>query len=171
MTPTGLFASIPRFVGAVLVLALVSIPVSASQPAPKAAPYKLTGIQVKLFYDTKGAFSRDVLAAPEFAFWNTNIGEGDAEAPSNSTLVLVEITGEAGAAGIPARKLTLTATAGRRVLLNRTTEVGLFSAEGKYYAAFWLYDTGCQPIKLSSRIAGQSPASAKTATIAFSCGE
>jgi len=57
-------------------------------------PYKITAIKAMLFYDGKGTFSRDVLAKPDFTFWNTIIGEGDADGPSNSTLVLVEVTGK-----------------------------------------------------------------------------
>jgi hypothetical protein len=83
------------FVVAVFLL-LASLPVSAaSRSSNGAAPYKITGVQATLFYDTKGTFSRDVLAAPAFTFWNTVIGEGDAEAPSNSTLVLRRITASA----------------------------------------------------------------------------
>jgi len=141
---------------------------------PKSASpdYRISAIKAMLFYDGKGTFSRDVLAGPDFGFWNTIIGEGDAEGPSNSTLVMVEVSGNPSRnEALPSRKVELTATAGGRVLLKRTSEIGLFSDEGKYYSAFWLYDTGCQPVKLSARIAGQGQASSMSKTIPFKCGE
>src|SRR5438552_2628092 len=77
----------PIFIG---LLMLSAIPARSVSPP---APYKISGIKAMLFYDGKGTFSRDVLAKPDFSFWNTIIGEGDAEGPSNSTLVLIEISG------------------------------------------------------------------------------
>lgn len=152
-------------------LLVATMPVAVAKPRAKTAPYKIAAIQAKLFYDSNGTFSRDVLAAPKFTFWNTVIGEGDAEAPSSATLVVVEVQGEGGTAGDGARKVNLTVTAGRRVLLNRTNSIGLFTTGGKFYAAFWVYDTGCQPLKLTAKIVGQMPALSKTATVPFACGE
>lgn len=142
------------------------VPRAESTPA-----YRITAIKAMLFYDGKGTFSRDVLAKPDFTFWNTIIGEGDAEGPSNSTLVLVEVSGNPSRdQASPSRKVEFTATASRRVLLKRTADIGLFS-DGKFYASFWLYDTGCQPIKILARILGQTQASSKNTTIPFACGE
>lgn len=151
---------------------ILSVPlgVLAVSPVPP-PPYKITAIKAMLFYDGKGTFSRDVLAKPDFTFWNTIIGEGDAEGPSNSTLVLVEITGNPSPdEASPLRKVEFIATAERRVILKRTTDIGLFE-NGKHYAAFWLYDTGCQPVKITARIIGQAQPSSMSRTIPFACGE
>src|SRR5713226_4835790 len=59
-------------------LMLSAIPARSVSPP---APYKISGIKAMLFYDGKGTFSRDVLAKPDFSFWNTIIGEGDAAGP------------------------------------------------------------------------------------------
>lgn len=135
-------------------------------------PYKITAIQAKLFYYDKGTFSRNVLAKPDFGFWNTIIGEGDADGPSDSTLVLVEVSGKSSEGEMPpSRKVELTAVARGKVLLKRAIEVGLFSDDHKFYAAFWLYDTGCEPVKLTARIVGQSQPSSMSKTIPFECGE
>lgn len=134
-------------------------------------PYRITAIKAMLFYDGTGTFSRDVLAKPDFSFWNTIIGEGDAESPSNSTLVLIEVGGNPSPnEAAPSRKVEFTAATPRGVLLKRASHIGLF-ANGKYYSAFWLYDTGCQPIKITARILGQANASTMTRSIPFSCGE
>ena len=135
-------------------------------------PYKITAIKALLFYDGTATFYRDVLAKPDFTLWNTIIGEGDAEGPSNSTLILVEVTGKPSP-NEPARsrRVAFTAIAAGEVLLKRTTHIGLFGDGDKFYAAFWLYDTGCGPIKVSARIIGQAQPSSVSRTIPFACGE
>ncbi|HVF57697.1 MAG TPA: hypothetical protein VM934_16200 [Pyrinomonadaceae bacterium] len=149
----------------------VNLKTSAARREFVTPPYKITAIKAMLFYEAKGTFSRDVLAKPDFTFWNTIIGEGDAESPSNSTLVLVEVTGKPSPDELPLRKVELTATESRKVLLKRATDIGSFGDAGKFYAGFWLYDTGCQPIKISARITGQTQPSSMTKTIPFACGE
>jgi len=145
---------------------------SARKRVAATPPYKVTAIQAKLFYHDKGTFSRNVLAKPDFAFWNVIIGAGDAEGYSDSTLVLVEVSGKSSAdEAPPARKLELTAVAKGKVLFKRAIAVGLFSDDHKFYAAFWLYDTGCEPLKLRARIVGQTQPSSLSKTIPFECGE
>ncbi len=161
-----------RFVGALftgLLILTANLEVRAVRPVSSAPPYKISAIKAMLFYDGKGTFSRDVLAKPDFTFWNTIIGEGGG---SNSTLVLVEVTGNPSPnEPSPARKVEFTAVASGKILLKRTTDINLFGDSGKFYAAFWLYDTGCQPVKLTARIIGQSPPSSMSRTIPFACGE
>lgn len=158
-----------------MVFAIVSaLPVLAATrtDTPITTPYKITAIKAMLFYDGSATFSRDVLAKPNFTFWNTIIGEGDAEAPSNSTLVLVEVAGNPSPNEAPApRKVELTATIPRKPLFKRTVDIGLFGDGGKFYAAFWLYETGCQPVTLVARIIGQTQPSVVTRKIPFECGE
>ena len=158
------------FVTTLLVLLTLSThsPASAVTAAP---PYKITAVKAMLFYNERGTFSRDILAEPPFALWNTIIGEGDAEAASTSTLVLVEVTGKSNPdEPPPARKVEFTATAGAKVLVKRTYEISLGEA-GKFYAPFWIYDTGCGHIKVAARIVGQAQASAVSKTLPFECGE
>ena len=164
-----------RFAGVLFIGLLIltaNLEVRAVRPISSAPPYKISAIKAMLFYDGKGTFSRDVLAKPDFTFWNTIIGEGDAEGPSNSTVVLVEVTGKPSPdEPSPSRKVEFTALASRKILLKRTTDIGLFGDGGKFYAAFWLYDTGCQPVKITARIIGQVQPSSISKTIPFACGE
>lgn len=160
----------PLFIG--LLILSANLEVIAVRPVPATPPYKITAIKAMLFYDGKGTFSRDVLAKPDFTFWNTIIGEGDAEGPSNSTLVLIEVTGKPSPdEPSPSRKVQITAVASSKVILKRTIDIGLFGESGKFYAAFWLYDTGCQPTKISAHILGQTQPSSVSKTIPFACGE
>lgn len=168
LIPSAKFARL-LFVGLLISSAnLSAIAVRLASPPP---PYKITGIKAMLFYDGKGTFSRDVLAKPDFSFWNTVIGEGDAEGPSNSTLVLVEISENPSRdEASPPRKVEFTAIASGKVVLKRASDIGLFK-DGRFYAGFWLYDTGCQPIKISARIIGQAQPSSMSKTLPFKCGE
>jgi hypothetical protein len=169
-----MFRQIPlsRFITAVMLVVTLDLSASALNPVTATPQYKITAIQAKLFYSNKGTFSRNVLAKPDFAFWNTIIGEGDAEGPSDSTLVIVEVSGKSSEGEMAAtRKIELTAVATGKVLLKRATEVGIFSDDHRFYAAFWLYGTGCEPVKLTARIVGQSQPSSMTKTIPFECGE
>jgi hypothetical protein len=160
------------FINAILLVLAFDSSANALKPVLATPPYKVTAIQAKLFYSDKGTFSRDVLAKPDFGFWNTIIGEGDAEGPSDATLVLVEVSGKSLEGEMqPSRKVELTAVAKGKVLLKRALNVGLFSDDHKFYAAFWLYDTGCEPVKLTARILGQPQPSLMSKTIPFECGE
>ncbi len=146
----------------------IAVNVSGFAQAQKSLPLKITAIKAQLFYDTKGTFSPDVLATPDFAFWNTIIGEGSAEAPSTSTLVTVEIssTNKKGGAG----KVELTATNEEGViLLKKVLDVDLVE-RATFYAPFWLYKTGCEKIKLSARLIGSS-SNPVIRKIPFACGE
>lgn len=162
-----------------LALALVftgsgfSSPTSAKSASP---PFKITAIKAMLFYEQKATFSKDVLADPKFVLWNTIIGDGDAGGGSASTLVLVEVTGKAGSYQ-PDRKIEFVASykpngkSLRLITLRRAIEIGILSATGKFYVPFWLYDTGCNQVKLSARIVGQAQPSAMKRSIDFECGE
>lgn len=158
------------FVTLFVVLLAVRASPSASV-APAAPPYKITAVKAMLFYNERGTFSRDILADPPFALWNTTIGEGDAESPSRSTLVLVEVTGKPNEnEPPPARKVEFTATAGGKVLVKRTYDISL-GERGKFYAPFWIYEAGCEHIKVTARVLGQTQAPAVSKTLPFECGE
>jgi hypothetical protein len=163
-----------RYVVALLItlFALASSPTAMTmRKAVAPPPFKITAIKAMLFYDGKGTFSDDILTQPDLALWNTVIGEGSAGSPSNSTLVLVEVSGQYDPDKATLnRKVAFTATAAKKVMLQRMADIYI-GKDGKFYAAFWLYDTGCEPIKLSARIVGQSQPSAMTKTIPFKCGE
>lgn len=156
----------------VVCLCLLSTTSAIGQPPA----YKVTAIKAMLYFEQTGTFSKDVLASPDFAFWNTIIGEGDAGSPSSSTLVLVEVTGKAGSYE-PTRKVELTATYKpngrntRELTVKRATEVNILSEKGKFYAPFWLSETGCHPVTLLARIVGQAQPAMMRKTINFKCGE
>jgi hypothetical protein len=151
------------------ILSLLVLLVGASPPPhERARDIRLVGIQAKLYHPSTATFSRDLLADPPFALWNTVIGEGEAESPSNATLVLVELSGTAGDYG-NGSSVRLRASAAGRVLVNRAARLSAFGADGRQFVAFWIYDSGCETIDLTASLSMRS--ATVRARIPFACGE
>lgn len=135
-------------------------------------PYEIVSIKAYLYYEQTNSFSIDIFSEPDISMWlwNTIIGEGFAESPSTSTMVVVEISGSPEAYN-PERKIELIAYKGETVIFTRQAPTSILSEAGKYFQAFWLYDTGCEEIKLVAQIIGQSQVSVVEKIIPFCCGE
>lgn len=105
------------------------------------------------------------------------IGEGDSGGPSSSTFVTLEVSGKGTGAYNNKRKLEFTATyrgnggAARETVIRKVVAVPYVEGNGKFYAGFWLYQTGCSPVKLTARMMGQAQAPTVNRTIKFACGE
>jgi hypothetical protein len=155
---------------AVLAVSAASAAVLDAARKPAVAPYRLSGMKTMLFYEHTGTFSGDLLTQPGIALWNTIIGEGDAKEPSHSVLVVVQVSGEAGSSE-DARRVELTASEGSKVILRQAQELGVLSARGRTHVGFWLYDVGCERVRLRARLVGQAQESPRTAEIPFECGE
>lgn len=158
--------------GVVLAFALLLALAGAvyARRTPAAAAYRISGLRAQLFYSDRGTFSRDVLADTTIALWNTVIGEGQAGGPSQSTLVVVEVAGEPESYE-PGRSVELTMTMGTRAPVRRRQELSSMNARGRTYLGFFIYDTGCEEIRLSARVLGQPQPSTRRARIPFECGE
>jgi hypothetical protein len=164
-------AGLVAFALVILLALAANMAVATACKAAVQPPFKITAIKAMLFFEEKGTFSDDLLTQPNIALWNTIIGEGSAGSPSNSTLVMVEVSGKYNPdEAAPNRKVELTATAAGKILLKRLADIRI-GKDNKYYAAFWLYDTGCDKVKLSARLTGQTQPSSMTKTIPFACGE
>ena len=123
-------------------------------------------MKAMLYYGQTGEFSADLFGLSAPTLQNVRTGEGQ----STATLVVIEITGRPDAY-VPTRQVSLIATADRRALLTKTLAIGRPGEDGKFHAAFWLYDTGCAPIVLKARLLGQPEDSAIQKTINFKCGD
>ena len=62
-------------------------------------------------------------------------------------------------------------TSGGKITFKRSIEIPIHSDQGKVYVAFWLYDTGCEPLDLVARTTGRSHTSETSGHIKFACGE
>jgi len=131
--------------------------------------FKIVSISAYLFYNHSGTFSENLIDNEDFILWNIVIGEGSAAEPSDATLVVVEVKGTPGSYEI--RQVELIAGAGEQVILSETSEIGVLGEDGIYRAGFWLYGTGCLPVKLAAAIKGQTKESKLEKVIDFACGE
>lgn len=150
------------------VAACIAMPLSAGSAGlaqRRVPPFRITALKAMLFYGHTGPFSADVFGPSAPTLQNVTTGDGQ----STATLVVVESTGQPDSYA-PNRRLGLSATARGRVLLNKTVELGRPGDDGKFYSAFWLYDTGCMPVSIVARLIGQSDASMVKNTINFKCG-
>jgi hypothetical protein len=129
-------------------------------------PFRISAVKAMLYYGQTGSFSADLFGPAAPTLQNVRTGEGQ----STATLVVIEITGRPDAYA-PTRQVSLTATAGQRALLTKTLAIGRPAEDGKFHAAFWLYDTGCAPVVLKARLLGQTEDSAIQKTINFKCGD
>lgn len=136
---------------------------------------RLANMQAMLFFENTGKFSPDVFTN-QVNLWNTTIEGASRDGASESMLVVVEIRSE-GEGPVPAnRKVQLTARyriedgsrRGKPAFSSKTIRINI-GTENKFFAAFWLYDTGCYPVELTARIVGQRGSLRKT--VRFGCGE
>jgi len=165
----------------VLLLLTFSLSASTTNSNQRVPPFKITAIKAMLFYEDKGTFSADVsevYSGPPyslFKLWNTPM---QYENRSSSVLVIVEVAG--GGEVTPERKLEFTARyipwqrESREIVVRRVVPIHIAIKVGErdnYHAGFWLYETGCNPVKLSARIIGSREAPATKRLIKFGCGE
>jgi hypothetical protein len=160
----------------VLLLLSTAVCISAQQ-TKSSVPYSIDSIQAYLYYESTGTFSKEI--TEDFTLWNTIIGEGSAEHPSNSTLVKVKLSRKFKEGSFN-RKIRLTASIEGKVLLKQTLDFSLYDENYCYYAGFWLYDTGCGQLKLSAEIIEEKTIQGKPSQkleakrdkiIPFNCGE
>jgi len=141
---------------------------------------KISAIQAKLFYnekkdkqtnsDVSGNFSENIIDNSEITLWNTIIGEGSAEGYSDQTIVIVEVTsiGQSNKDQI----LKLSASAGKKILLQQQRTFSCIGENTKYKLLFLLNDTGCDKITLKAEILKNGKnVSTMNKTINFECGE
>lgn len=152
----------------------LSAQAQSNQGPPPSTKPRLTGMSAMLFYETNGKFSPDVFTN-QVNLFNTVIEGSSREGASSSMLVVVEVSGDRFESG-EGRKIELTARyhspevngRAKPAFFQKTMSINL-SSENKFFAGFWLYDTGCFPVRLSARILGQRERLQKT--INLRCGE
>jgi len=133
-------------------------------------PYKIASMQAKLFYVDQGTFSDNLIDNPNHqSLWNTIIGEGDAGGSATDVFIMVKFTGAPESYAY--RQIHLTATAGKKVILNRTSSTHILNDKGEGYAGFLVYDCTMEPLKLRAEITGQTAKAAIYKVINFESGE
>jgi hypothetical protein len=147
----------------------------------QAPSLKITAMKAMLFWESNGTFSPDVSETESADFtvpsllWNTPMGGGPREGTASSVLVTVEVT-SAESYKHGRSQIEFTASyvpldrASGAIIVRRRAAISI-NENGKYIAGFWLYQTGCHPVKLSARIVGQSRSTTVRRAIRFGCGE
>jgi hypothetical protein len=134
-----------------------------------------------LFYEDKGTFSEDAAdddKGPPYVpprFWNTPT---QYEKRSSSVLVVVEVAGDSMRTPVPQLEFTARYVpwdrAKKPIVVHRLVPVDIpikVKERDNYYAGFWLYDTACNPVRLTARIVGRNEKSIVKKVIKFGCGE
>jgi hypothetical protein len=144
-------------------------------------PNKIVSMKAHLFYHDKGTISPEDAAeddhGPPYSppkFWNTPMHY---ENGSTSLLVVVEVSGEGNRDGrleFTARYIPFT-RASKEIVVRRVVPVHISIKAGAepdhVFVGFWLYETGCNPVKLSARMLGQQRTATVRKVIKFDCGE
>ena len=140
---------------------------AAPNPRPGDAT-RIVAIHAQLYNTDRGTLSDDLLSRERSVC--TIIGGGEGDGPSNATLVVVEMAGPAGSFEAT-RRVELAVRSGKREQFRRQQSLGVLNDEGRGFVGFWLYDTGCQPLVVSTALLGQRDPSRHTAKIPFGCSE
>jgi hypothetical protein len=165
------FALTQRNLTVKIISTLAAVAVAAASTAFAAEAPKIAAIRAQLYFERTGTFSDDVLASGERTLFNTIIGEGGAGAPSNFTLVTVEVAGKD--LPIDTVKVQITARGYKRKIVGqRTVRVAIYDEATKFHAPLFLHDTGCDEIEITARLIVKGAVKeTKKKVIPFLCGE
>lgn len=130
---------------------------------------EVSGITAFLVSDEDGLIDRRDITAGRMALWNTPIGEGDAEMPSSSTFVLVEISpGNSERKSMTYVSLRVRGEKSGRTIFRDRAPIPM-SVRRKLMVPFLIHGTGCEALRLDAAVDGLSTAAAQK-TINFRCG-
>ncbi len=171
-----------RLVGVIacFVLMTASVPAFAANPL-----YSITAIRAYLYYDDTGTIgTQDIIAVPDGSLFNTVIGEGIADRPSNTTLLVIEVSGPSFASkdvGTLIVKALVDFDYGKgpvkTVVLERSVNLNTYFQEKQpnIKVPFFLYQTGHLPVTVTATLKGGKDAKGQTSVltqkIRFSGGE
>lgn len=148
-----------------MVLAAILLGSLAAAPPVRDSDFRVTDIKAQLLYERTGKLSVDLTGKPDFAIWNTVIGEGSADEPADDVLVSAVIAGpEEASLAVP---LTITAFDAKGKVLSTRTMTHILAGK-TYVRSILLRDVGCAGlIRLEARLG----ASVRREKIEMDCGE
>ena len=132
--------------------------------------FAIASIEAKLFYSNSGRLSANILGNPNIVLYNTPMGEGRVEGPSENTLIVVRLQGPPKG-DIEAPRLHITATTEADTLADQVIEVGPMNTAGNFYAPCWLEDTGCEPVEVTVELVNGKERQQRRVTIPFQCSD
>ena len=162
-----------------LFFSLIVLGLSNNAICQKTTYPKIKDIKGYLYYNQNkienklgGTFSENIIDAKDFTLWNTIIGEGSALAPSDNTMIVVEIIADPNESSINGY-VKLTATNDKnKVLFSQEQYYSIIEKGNTYSAPFMLINTGCETIKLKAQlIKDKKTVTMLEKSIIFNCGE
>lgn len=139
----------------------MAFPVLVSAQQKPVGPYSIAKIHVIPFEESTGEFAAPMADDDLGGFFNDL---------STSLLVKIELNGPAGEFA-PNRKVAITVTEGKKVMLTKTAYPGIMNENGKFFVPVWLYGSMCDKITIKATVTGQTKKAAMTRTVQFMCGE
>ena len=109
---------------------------------------EVESVEVYLFYNESGSFSENILEAEEFILWNTVVGGGSAEEPSDRFLIRVQLKGSKNTYATDPVALAVKAKESGEVLYTETYAGFQFTEAGIAYRASMFAGHNCQPLSL-----------------------
>jgi hypothetical protein len=132
----------------------------------------IESITAHFYYHGTSTFGQEDIASGKLPLRNSIIGEGAAEHPSSTTLVMVSLS---RCSSCPeARSLEFTAVDAEGKKLTETSVLlsSYFSQRTRITIPFLLYGTGCTSVEVRAAVVGVDGArSESTAALPFACGE
>ena len=159
----------------VLLIGSLAVPLAISSPGQNLfsqgrSRYAVASLGAKAYLHNQGRFSPGLLDNPKIALWNAPIGEGTVGGPSDDTFLEVMVVG-APRDTPDSLLLRVVAFTDSDTLLDREVQVGRFNTNGRFYSAYWLYDTGCEPITVQASLRGEGAGRGLQRVIPYDCGD
>ena len=107
---------------------------------------EVESVDVYIFYNESGSFSENILEAEEFILWNTVVGGGSAEEPSDRFLIRVQLKGSKNTYATDPVALAVKAKESGEVLYTETYAGFQFMEAGIAYRASMGAGHNCQPL-------------------------
>jgi hypothetical protein len=148
-----------------ILLCLISICTTAAYgqrrraAAPAGPPARLSEMKILPYNGMSDTFGDNMAVGDSSLFNDLDI----------SLLVKVEVSGKAGE--YSDRNVEITARQGNKLLLTKTSMVGIYNESGKYFVTAWINNPICQDITIQARLLGQRQPSVIKKTIRANCGE
>lgn len=119
-----------------------------------------------------GTMSENIIDNPDFTCWNVIIAEGSAAAPSNNTMVVVEIISDSTSYNSNGKVRLTARNSDGKIVSDIVQSFYMIGSGVVYHAPFMLYNTGCEELELKAELIIENKiVSEKSALLPFACGE
>ena len=146
--------------------------IHAATAGPLAVP-TISGVEAHLFENKTAAWSGNLFDPKAGELWNTVAGPK----ASNAVLIVVQVTGApdgayTGVLGAGTKyAVRLSAREAGRHAFDQSQTIPVLDDKGKAYLVFLIYQNGCQPLQLTTKVVGRGAGKPLKKSLDFACGE